>query len=620
MNHIRTTFKPSRVSTLLYAQRWELSVALLTATVYLWNLSANGYANTYYSAAAWAGSQDWFAWAFGSLDPQNFITTDKPPLSIMASALSIRLLGLSPFSVLLPHALMGVATVWILMLTVRRTYGRNAGILSGLVLALTPVAALVFRYNNPDALLTLFLVASAYCVVRGQESARLRWLIVAAVLIGCAFNTKLLQSFVVLPAFAFGIAVSWPGSIRARIYALVVSGVSLAASSSWWIALSELAPQSIRPFIDSGGSDSALRLALGANGINRVIIGGANLDADQILESTRRFVGEPGPLRMFNEQFAGQASWLLPIALGILVAGLVAQWRSHRTNPKMFSLLLWGGWLLVHIVLFSFMRGTARSYYAISFAPAVAALIGYGLTNLITQGPAWYRQLLLPTLAVATGMLAAIISLRTPEFFPWFGVAALLATLVAVALRWGDDRAIVRRRIGTALLAASLLATPALHVLATVNTAYSGGRVAAGPGFDPTPFPARGTPASGIACLPIPTLSPEAVQIIKRSAITQRWAAGVCGSLNAADLELAYQVPVAAFGGYFGKGGPPSVELLQELIKSNSVRYFLFVIRPSPRTEVTAAERWVKNHCALKRTEAGDFGLFDCQDVATPKD
>lgn len=617
MNNIRTPFRFTKVSTSLQVQRWELGVALVTATLYLWNLSANGYANTYYSAAAWAGSQDLTAWVFGSLDPHTFITTDKPPLSIMVSALSIRLFGLSSFSILFPHALMGVATVWILMTTVRRTFGRSAGILSGLVLACTPVAALVFRYNNPDSLLTLFLVASAYCLVRGQESAHVRWLVVAAVLIGCAFNTKLLQSYVVLPAVIFAIAVSWPGTVGARIMALVVSGASLVVSSSWWIALSELAPRSIRPFIDSGGSDSALRLALGTNGIHRVVFGGASSDTNQILESTRRFVGEPGLLRLFNEQFAGQASWLLLVAVGALVAGIAANKRATRTSPKLFALLLWGGWLLVHVVLFSFMRGTARSYYAISFAPAIAALVGYGFTVLSAEGPVWYRRLVLPALSIATGILAAVISLRTPEFVPWFGTAAAVGTIGALALGHGEDKSTIRKRWGTALLTIFLLATPALHTLVTVATSYSGGRVSAGPGFDPTSFPAQGTPASGIVCLTIPTLSPEAAQIIRRSAEEHRWAVGVCGSLNAADLELAHQVPVAAFGGYLGKGGPPTVTQLQELLQSNSVQYFLFAMNSSQRSDVTEAERWVIDRCALTRVEAGGFGLFDCKGVVT---
>jgi 4-amino-4-deoxy-L-arabinose transferase-like glycosyltransferase len=618
MNTSRATFSISWISTHLGERRWEIGVALLSATLYLWNLSANGFANTYYSAAAWAGSQDWTAWIFGSLDPHNFITTDKPPLSIMASALSIRLFGLSPFSVLFPHALMGVATVWILMATVRRTFGRGASILSGLVLALTPVAALVFRYNNPDSLLTLLLTASAYCVVRGQPSAQIRWLLAASALIGCAFNTKLLQSYVVLPAVIFAVAVSWPGSVRARILVLVASGASLVVSSSWWIALSELAPTSMRPFIDSGGSDSALRLALGTNGIGRILFSGASSDADQILEATRRFVGEPGALRMFNEQFAGQASWLLPVAFGALAAGIAMHRRATRTNPQLFGLFLWGGWLLVHIVLLSFMRGTARSYYAISFAPALAALVGYGLTVLIAEGPAWYRRCLFPALAIVTVTLAAVISWRTPEFVPWFGTAAAVATTVVLAMRLREDKSTARKRWSTVFLISFLLATPTLHTLATVATSYSGGRVSAGPGFDPTLFPARGTPASGIACLPIPPLTPEAVRVIRMSAAEHRWAVGVCGSLNAAELELAHQVPVAAFGGYFGKGGPPSEVQLQELLSSHSVRYFVFATTSSQRSDVTEAEQWVVDHCALTPIEVGDFGLFDCHGVATP--
>jgi 4-amino-4-deoxy-L-arabinose transferase and related glycosyltransferases of PMT family len=179
-------------------------VALLAATavLYLWGLSASGWANAFYSAAAQAGSQSWTALFFGSSDAANAITVDKTPAALWVTGLSVRIFGLSSGSILVPQALMGVAAVGLLYASVRRTAGPAAGLLAGAALALTPVAVLMFRFNNPDALLTLLLVGAAYTTLRAVEAGRTRWLLLAATLVGFGFLTKMLQAFLVLPALA----------------------------------------------------------------------------------------------------------------------------------------------------------------------------------------------------------------------------------------------------------------------------------------------------------------------------------------------------------------------------------------------------------------------------------
>jgi 4-amino-4-deoxy-L-arabinose transferase-like glycosyltransferase len=174
----------------------------VTAVLYLWGLSASGWANAFYTAAAQAGSQSWEAWFFGSSDAANSITVDKPPAALWITGLSVRIFGLSGWSVLVPEALMGVAAVWLLYATVRRTAGHAAGLLAGAALALTPVAVLMFRFNNPDALLVLLLIGAAYATLRAVESGRTRWLLLAGALIGFGFLTKMLQAFLVLPALS----------------------------------------------------------------------------------------------------------------------------------------------------------------------------------------------------------------------------------------------------------------------------------------------------------------------------------------------------------------------------------------------------------------------------------
>src|SRR5262245_26503138 len=197
------------------------------AALYLWGLGESGWANSYYSAAAQAGSESWKAFFFGSSDAGNSITVDKTPASLWLMALSVRVFGLSSWSILIPQALAGVAAVGVLYATVRRWFGAGAGLLAGAVLALTPVAVLMFRFNNPDALLVLLLVGAAYACVRAVEKASPRWLALAGALVGFGFLTKMLQALLVVPALALSYLVTAPTSLRRRIGHLFLAGGAL---------------------------------------------------------------------------------------------------------------------------------------------------------------------------------------------------------------------------------------------------------------------------------------------------------------------------------------------------------------------------------------------------------
>jgi 4-amino-4-deoxy-L-arabinose transferase-like glycosyltransferase len=193
-----------------------IALLLLTAVAYLWDLSASGYANSFYAAAVQAGTKSWKAMFFGSIDSSNFITVDKPPASLWVMELSGRIFGFSSWSMLVPQALEGVAAVGLLYAAVKRWFGSGAGLAAGAMFALTPVAALMFRFNNPDALLVLTLVASAYCLTRALERAGTRWILATGVMIGVAFLAKMGQAFLVLPAYALVYMVAAPTGVRRR--------------------------------------------------------------------------------------------------------------------------------------------------------------------------------------------------------------------------------------------------------------------------------------------------------------------------------------------------------------------------------------------------------------------
>jgi 4-amino-4-deoxy-L-arabinose transferase-like glycosyltransferase len=331
----------------LRARLEHAALLLGTAALYLWNLGASGWANAFYSAAAQAGSQDWTAWFFGSSDAANAITVDKPPAALWMTGLSVRLFGLNSWSILVPQALMGVATVWIVYLAVRRAAapatgdGRLAhlgGLLAGAVMALTPVAVLMFRFNNPDALLVLLMTAAAYAVLRAIQDATFRWLLLAGVLLGFGFLTKQLQVLLVVPGLAAAYLLAAPAGLGKRVLHLTGAGAAMVVAAGWWLAAVELIPAENRPYIGGSQTNSILELTLGYNGLGRLsgdetgsVGGGGGW-------------GTPGLLRLFNSEFGGQIAWLLPSVL-ILACALVWIGRqAPRTDAVRASVVIWGLW------------------------------------------------------------------------------------------------------------------------------------------------------------------------------------------------------------------------------------------------------------------------------------
>ncbi|MEV4192079.1 glycosyltransferase family 39 protein, partial [Streptomyces toxytricini] len=474
----------------VHRPRWELPAlaALLAATaaLLLWNLGASGYANSFYSAAAQAGSESWKAFFFGSSDAGNSITVDKPPAALWPMALSVRLFGLGGWQLLVPQALMGVATTAVLYAAVRRHFGPAAALLSGTVFALTPVAALMFRFNNPDALLTLLLTATVYCVLRALDGARTGWLAAAGAVVGLAFLTKTLQAFVILPPLALLYAVCAPTRLRRRLGQLLAAGAAMAAAGGWWVAVVELWPASSRPYIGGSQTNSFLELTLGYNGLGRIngnetgSVGGGRPGGGGGW-------GETGIDRLFSAAVGGQASWLLPAALAMLAAGLVITWRAGRQVASVESaaraaFLAWGGPLLLTAAVFSYMQGIFHEYYTVALAPFTAALVGMGTALLWEErGSTAAAAALSGTLAL-TAWWSWVLLGRSPDFLPWLRWAVLAAGLAAAAGLLAGARPGRRFTRGAAALGlVAALAGPFAYCLATVASPHTGSIPTAGP-------------------------------------------------------------------------------------------------------------------------------------------
>ncbi|GAA2605247.1 ArnT family glycosyltransferase [Paractinoplanes durhamensis] len=610
-----------------------------TAVLYLWNLSASGWANEFYAASAQAGSQSWKAWLFASLDAGNAITVDKPPAAMWVMGLSMRIFGVNSWAMLAPQALMGVGSVALLYAAVRRWFGPAAGLLAGAALALTPVAVLMFRFNNPDALLVLLMVAAAYATVRAVETASWKWLALVGVLLGFGFLTKMLQAFLVLPGFALVYLIAAPTGLLKRLRDLLIGGLALIVSGGWLVLLVSLWPADSRPYIAGSTNNSLWQLAIGYNGLGRILGGegnggGGGGGGPGGGGGNTGFGGSTGIARMFGDSFGLEISWLLPAALVALVALLIGTARAPRTDRTRAAAVLWGGWTVVTGLVFSYMSGTVHPYYTIALAPGIAALVAIGARVLWGWKDSILARLGLAAMVVVTGVWDYVLLGRV-SWAPglrWFvliaGIVAGLALLVPAKLL---------RRVGVVAVATVAVATTGAATAAwgvsTAGVAHSGsiptsgpsgvssgggfgrgggfggdrtgggfpggapgGTADAGGGFPGGGFPGGGTGQNNGGNPPSGAGQSGAGQngagrtgggggfgggqasaevVALLKATGNRWAAATNGSMQAAPLQLGSGRPVMAIGGFTGSDPSPTLAEFQAYVKAGEIHYYI---------------------------------------------
>ena len=453
-----------------------LALLAATALLYLWDLGASGWANSFYSAAVQAGTKSWKAFFFGSSDASNFITVDKPPAFLWPMEISARIFGLNSWSVLAPQALEGVATVGLVYLSVRRWFSAQAALLAGAVVAITPVAALMFRYNNPDAMLALLLTGALYATMRGLERAQTKWLVLAGALVGFGFITKMLQAFLILPVMAVVYLLAAPTGWWRRVWQVVVIGLSVLVAAGWWVAAVALTPAADRPYVGGSQNNSILNLIFGYNGFGRLTgnetgsVGGGNVAGSMW--------GPTGLTRLFNTEFGNMMSWLLPGALVMGAALLVITARARRTDRERAALLLWGGSLVSIGLVISLAQGIIHPYYAVALAPPLGGLVGIATFGLWQRRESWAARGALAGALGVTVVWTDVLLGRTPDWFPalrpFVAVVGALGVIGILALP------LVRRAPRTAVgLVAALgfgaaLAVPLFSTVATAATPHDG--------------------------------------------------------------------------------------------------------------------------------------------------
>jgi 4-amino-4-deoxy-L-arabinose transferase-like glycosyltransferase len=640
--------------------RWRplalAAICTVAAVLYAWRIGAEGWGNPYYSAAVKSMSASLTNFVFGSFDPLGVVTVDKPPMAFWPMVLSVAVFGYHGWSLLLPQVLEGVAAVFLLHRTVRRWAGEHVALLAALVFALTPVTVAINRDTNPDTLMVLLLVAAAYAFTRSVHrpippARATRWLLLAAMFLGLGFITKMLQAWIVVPAFALAYLLGSPAPVRRRVLDLLSAGVVLLASSMWWVALVSAWPGP-KPYIGGSTDGSVLNLVIGYNGLGRIfgrqfgaeLVGGPGGSGSDLggfgggpfnggrgggpFNGGRGggggFGGSSGITRLFGEQIGGQISWLLPLCLLVLVAVAIAgirQMRSGRpaepaSDPaRRAGWFLWGGWLLLVGLVLSYAQGGFHSYYTTEMAPALAAVTAAGVAAM-WRHYRWlsgYYWLLLPAAVTLTVVWAWVLVSRDTSWNGWLRYAVVAVGVLAVALLVaGRLFSTGVSRVAGVLGVVALLLAPGVWSAATAFASSGGAMAQAGPSrsaFGPGRFDqARGELPARFRGAMAGDLTADQRKILAYAQANSQGTPitlAVEGGAMAAEAYLIHSdAVIVGMGGFSGQDPAPTVATLTQWVAHGQLRFVLAGSRDTPgrggRGGVSAQRtQWVQQHCAV---------------------
>lgn len=590
--------EPDDAAALGPASGWErLGLAVLlvgTAVAYLWNISVNAMGNSFYAASVQAGAQNWKALLFGSLDTGNFITVDKPPVSQWVMGLSGQIFGFNSTSMLVPEALMAVGAVALLYGAVTRVCdSRGAGLLAGATLAVTPVAALMFRFNNPDAVMVLSMTAAAYCTVRALQRGSGRWLVLAGVALGGAFLAKMLEGLMVLPALAIAYLIVAPNPLRTRLLHLLAAAAALVVSSGWYVLLTILWPASSRPYLAGSADNTFMDLVLGYNGFAR-FLGHNNRHIGQGFEPPagfdfpqnvqRSFGGNnPGVMRMFNGEIGFEISWLIPAALVAFVVVLVARRRAQRTDLVRGAALVFGLWLSIDGIAFTTMKGGMHAYYTMAIAPAVAGMFAVGVHEMWRRRAQVWGRLGAAALIVAACAWGFVVLQRNPEWLPWlrwallvvgvFAALGLAATALPAAVAVPAAR--LPRWTSVAIVVGVLagLGGSTAYAVATLPEKHVGGSPRVGPARQAERDSTAGVRRDLGRFMGGGQTGKQLDAMLRKTTTT--WSAAVDRSSAAAAIELSSETAVMAIGGFTSRDPVPTLARFQQYVRDRQVSYYL---------------------------------------------
>jgi 4-amino-4-deoxy-L-arabinose transferase-like glycosyltransferase len=565
------------------------------AVAYAWGM-AGASVEPFYGAAARSMSESWHDFIFGAFDPAGTVTIDKLPGELWVQALSLRVFGFHIWALVLPQVIEGVLTVLVLYRAVRRLAGPAAGLTAAAVLAVTPITVLLNRGNVSDSLLILLLVLAADATSAALLSGSLRRLLLAGVWVGLAFQAKMIQAWLVLPALAAAYLLAAPAArLRTRCAHVALAGLVTAVVSLSWMTAVSLVPAQDRPYVDGSANDSVYTQVFDYNGLGRLtgnwksIAGPPSPLVTAALESgdllTADTIGIKASWhRLLAGPFAADSGWLLPAAVVGALGVLISRRRQGRRDPLRAAVILWGGWWLILAVFFS--AGTyINSYYVAALIPAVAALCGAGLA---ACGPApWPARVRLIVTATVLGCVGygAYLMSGTASGPVVLTAVALAVAVAAAAWLLLPASAQGGRLTAVAFAGAAVLLLPAA---ASVSCVIRG----LGP-FD-TPFESSKIAHNNqLLAANAPTIT-RAVQRLELNTPPGD-ALFATDTSGLAENDILYSgEEVLPIGGYLGNVPAPTLATLQADIKRGYVRAFVLPVSPSgtdPRV------LWIESHC-----------------------
>jgi 4-amino-4-deoxy-L-arabinose transferase-like glycosyltransferase len=597
-------------------------VILVSLFMNFYQLGQNGFGNLYYAAAIRSMLDSWHNFLFVSFDPGGFVSIDKPPLGFWLQAASAKVFGFTPFSIFLPQALAGVLSVLLLYYLVRRHFGVVAGLLAALSLAISPISVLTNRNNTIDSTLVLVMLLGAWAVLRAAESGKLRWLLLCAVFVGLGFNIKMLEAYLVVPAYGLLYLLAAPRSIWVRIGHLALAALLMLSISLSWAVAVDMTPAGSRPYVGSSQNNSEISLALGYNGIQRLLgqfgFGGSNASSSTNGNTTRQFqapstsngtstgsfpqpgtggtgqppqgfgsggqtpqgggggssgmfnTGNPGLLRLFNEPLDGQIVWLLPMALlGMLVLAWQRR-RRPREDRQQQSLILWGTWLLTMAVFFS-VASFFHQYYLSTFAPAICALFGIGIVVMWRDyRRSGWRGWLLPLALILTALEQIHIITSNPSWGMWLIPLIAIPCVIASAILFAA-RLIPHLRLHAGILVPAV--SIALLALILTPAVWSTIPVLAG---ETASLPVAGASGqTGFGLGVTSSVDSALISYLEAHKGNAKYLVAVASSNEADSIILETNQPVMALGGFSGSDPILTTSQLAALVKSGTVRYFL---------------------------------------------
>ena len=600
-------------------RRLALAVVMLVSIfMNFYQLGQNGFGNLYYASAIRSMLDSWHNFFFVSFDPGGFVSIDKPPLGFWLQAASAKILGFTPFSIFLPQALAGVLSVLLLYYLVRRHFGVVAGLLAALALAISPISVLTNRNNTIDSTLVLVMLLGAWAVLRAAQTGKLRWLLLCAVFVGLGFNIKMLEAYLVVPAYGLLYLLAAPRRIWVRIGHLALAALLMLTISLSWAVAVDLTPAASRPYVGSSQNNSEISLALGYNGIQRLLgqfgFGGNNAGSSTSGNTTRQFptsgsnsgtftgdfpqvgtgssgqpsqgvgsgsgggggssgmfnTGNPGLLRLFNEPLGGQIVWLLPMALLGMLALAWQRRPRFREDRQQQSLLLWGTWLLTMAVFFS-VATFFHQYYLSTFAPAICALFGIGVVVMWQDyRRSGWRGWLLPLALLLTALEQIHIIMSDPSWGTWLIPLIAIPCAIAAVILFAA-RLIPRLRLNARVLAPAL--GIALLALMLTSAVWSTIPVLAD---ETASLPVAGasgqfTGGQGVRS----TVDTALISYLEAHKGSAKYLVAVASSNEADSIILETNQPVMALGGFSGSDPILTTTQLAALVKSGTVRYFL---------------------------------------------